>query len=136
MLISITTVLLANWNTTGITVAGSSVGAMGVSANLLNNTYGLTLDSSNSLYIADSNNNRIQKCLINASNCTTVAGQTNGTSGASSTVLFQPVSVVLDSNDNMYFTDRGNHRVVYWARGASSGMTIAGTTGTKDAILF
>jgi sugar lactone lactonase YvrE len=103
----------------------------GVPTNLLSCPYGLTLDSSNSLYIADYSNNRIQK-LKNASTSTTVAGLANGISGASSTALSLPVSIVLDSSDNMYFTDRGNHRVVYWANGASSGTTIAGITGRNN----
>ncbi|CAF1314718.1 unnamed protein product [Adineta steineri] len=121
--------ILYRWNTTGITVAGASSGSAGTAANLLFQPYGTALGSLNSLYIADFSNNRIQKWLINASNGTTMAGLSNGTAGASSIALNLSASVVLDSNDNMYFTDRDNHRVVYWANGASSGTTIAGITG-------
>ncbi|CAF0857132.1 unnamed protein product [Adineta steineri] len=124
---------LYRWNTTGITVAGASNGSGGTSANLLYEPYGTALGSFNSLYIADFNNNRIQKWMINESNGTTVAGLSNGTAGASSIALTLPVSVVLDSNDNMYFTDRDNHRVVYWANGASSGTTIAGILGVSGS---
>ncbi|CAF0845901.1 unnamed protein product [Adineta steineri] len=129
----IATPILHVWNTTGITVAGASNGSAGTADNLLLNPYGITLGSFNSLYIADLNNNRIQKWLSNASNATTVAGLSNGTYGRSSVALDSPVSVVLDSNDNMYFTDRNNHRVVYWANGASSGTTIAGIAGTSGS---
>ncbi|CAF1187884.1 unnamed protein product [Adineta steineri] len=125
--------ILYRWNTTGITVAGASSGSGGTADNLLYQPYGTALGSLNSLYIADFSNNRIQKWLINASNGTTVAGLSNGTAGASSIALNLPDSVVLDSNDNMYFTDRDNHRVVYWANGASSGTTIAGITGTPGS---
>ncbi|CAF1318462.1 unnamed protein product [Adineta steineri] len=128
-----TTPSLYRWNTTGITVAGASNGSGGTSANLLYGPYGTALGSFNSLYIADFSNNRIQKWLINESNGTTVAGLSNGTAGASSVALTLPASVVLDSNDNMYFTDRDNHRVVYWANGASSGTTIAGITGVSGS---
>jgi sugar lactone lactonase YvrE len=93
--------------------------------------YNLALDSSNALYITDYNNNRIQKWTVGASNGITVAGQANGASGASSTALSTPVGIVLDSNNNMYFTDRGNHRVMYWVNGASNGSVIAGITGKK-----
>ncbi|CAF1588360.1 unnamed protein product [Adineta steineri] len=58
--------------------------------------------------------------MAGASNGSTVAGQ-------SPTILNGPVGLVLDSNDNMYFSDRGNCRVMFWANGASSGSTIAGT---------
>ncbi|CAF0829287.1 unnamed protein product [Adineta steineri] len=126
-----TTPILHGWNKTGITVAGASNGSAGTAPNLLSNPYGTALGSFNSLYIADFANNRIQRWLINGSNDTTMAGLSNATAGASSVALNIPVSVVLDSNDNMYFTDRNNHRVVYWANGASSGTTIAGITGTS-----
>ncbi|CAF1150603.1 unnamed protein product [Adineta steineri] len=129
----IATPILHVWNTTGTTVAGASNGSAGTADNLLLNPYGITLGSFNSLYIADLNNNRIQKWLSNASNATTVAGLSNGTYGRSSVALDSPVSVVLDSNDNMYFTDRNNHRVVYWANGASSGSTIAGIAGVSGS---
>lgn len=123
------TLLPIQWNMTGTTWAGSSTGSSGVAANLINVAYSLTLDSSNALYITDYSNNRIQKWPAGASSGTTVAGQSNGASGASSTALNMPVGIVLDSNNNMYFTDRGNHRVMYWANAASSGTVIAGITG-------
>ena len=128
----IATVLSFQWNTTGITVAGASGGTASSAANRLSHPYGLALDSSNSLYIADYNNNRIQKWLINATNGTTVAGLANGTRGASSMFLNWTVGIALDSSDNMYFTDRDNQRVVFWANGASNGTTIAGITGRKE----
>ncbi|CAF1058431.1 unnamed protein product [Adineta steineri] len=127
------TPILHGWNKTGITVAGASNGSAGKAANLLSQPYGTALGSSNSLYIADFANNRIQRWLINESNGTTVAGLSNATAGASSVALNMPVSVVLDSNDNMYFTDKINHRVVYWANGASSGTTIAGILGISGS---
>ncbi len=112
-------------------MAGISAGTSGVAANQLYHPYSLLLDSNNSLFITDYSNNRIQKWFTGAYNGTTVAGQSSGISGATSTALSQPVGIVLDSSGNMYFTDRGNHRVMYWANGASSGTTIAGTTGKK-----
>jgi phosphoribosyl-AMP cyclohydrolase len=116
---------------TGITLAGSAVGSSGVTASLLSIAYSLTLDSSNALYITDYANNRIQKWVSGASSGTTVAGQASGTAGASSTTLNFPVGIALDSSNNMYFSDRNNHRVMYWANGASSGSVIAGITGKK-----
>jgi hypothetical protein len=112
-------------------VAGDPGGSSGVSASLIYNPYGLVFDSSGALYIADYNNNRIQKWIIGVSNGTTLAGQVNGAAGGSSTALNNPVCIVLDSSNNMYFTDRLNHRVMYWANGASSGTVIAGTSGER-----
>lgn len=132
--IFIATPFTARWNATGTTMAGSAAGTSGVTASLMSITYSLALDSSNALYLTDYGNNRIQKWVVGASSATTVAGQASGTSGASSTALSMPVGIVLDSSNNMYFTDRGNHRVMYWANGASSGSVIAGITGKKKLI--
>ncbi|CAF4038435.1 unnamed protein product [Rotaria sp. Silwood2] len=92
--------------------------------------YSLALDSSNAIYITDYKNNRIQKWVSDALSGTTEAGQANGVSGSSLAALFMPASIVLDSNNNIYFTDSGNHRVMYWADGALSGSVIAGITGS------
>ncbi len=102
----------------------------------MNMAYSLVFDTSNALYITDCNNNRIQKWAAGASSGVTVAGQSNGTVGASSTALQTPVGIVLDSSNNMYFTDRLNHRVMYWANGASSGSVIFGTTGKLSVSIF
>jgi sugar lactone lactonase YvrE len=98
----------------------------------MSKAYSLALDSSNAIYVTDYGNNRI-KNGSKALRVHTVAGQSNGASGASSTALSTPVGIILDSSNNMYFTDRGNHRVMYWANGASSGSVIAGITGIESS---
>ncbi|CAF1408427.1 unnamed protein product [Adineta steineri] len=108
-------------------MAGNPSGTAGVGADQLNKPYVLRLDSSNALYISDFYNNRIQKWIIGNSNGVTVAGQADGTSGASSTTLNSPIGLAIDSSDNMYIADKHNNRVVYWANGSSSGSMIAGT---------
>jgi sugar lactone lactonase YvrE len=89
----------------------------------------LAWDSSGSLYITDYTNSRVQKWMIGASVGVTIAGQANGFSGNDSQHLFQPVGLLLDSNDNLYVADRSNQRVQLWLHGASSGTVIAGVTG-------
>ena len=113
------------WNSTGITVAGIT-GSPGTGVNQLTNPFGATLDSANTLYIADRGNNRIQKWLMAASSGTTVAGQWNGTAGIGSNYLDQPGNVEIDSSGNIYVTEIFNHRILFWASGASSGTIIAG----------
>ncbi|CAF4018008.1 unnamed protein product [Adineta steineri] len=114
-------------------MAGNPSGTAGVGASQLNAPYVLRLDSSNALYIADMNNNRIQKWIIGNSSGVTVAGQADGTSGATSTTLNAPVGFAIDSSNNLYIADRSNYRVMYWANGASSGSMIAGTGSTGSA---
>jgi hypothetical protein len=119
------TSFLVGWNLTGVTVAGIT-GSASTGANQLTNPFGVTVDSSNTLYIADRGNNRVQKWLIGAPNGTTVAGQSNGVAGSALNYLNQPTDVDVDSSGNIYVTAIYNYRVLFWPSGASSGTIVAG----------
>ncbi len=96
----------------------------GISANSLNLPQGLTLDSSNNLYIADATNNRVLYYPTGSTTATRVYGQagsftsntvnnTSGTSGVvSANSLDQPFGLIVDSGENIYVTDTSNHRVL------------------------
>ena len=112
------------WNSTGITVAG---GTNGTANNELNLPYGILVDSSNAIYVADQNNNRVQKFLSGSLTATTIAGQSTGTSGTSLADLDKPTGIAFDSTGNIYVADRVNHRIQYWATGATTGVRVAGT---------
>ena len=58
-----------------------------------------------------------------------VAG-TTGTFGSAANQLSQPWNLFVDAHKNMYIADAANHRIQFWPNGASSGTTIAGTTGS------
>ena len=81
--------------------------------------------NSNTIYVADSSNHRIQKWLPNANTGVTVAGQT-GVSGSAPNQLNYPVAVIVDSSGNMFISEANNYRVSRWEVGASSGVPIAG----------
>jgi DNA-binding beta-propeller fold protein YncE len=125
--------LMLRWNSTGSTVAGSA-GVTTAAANKLDRPYSLTLDSSNSLYIADQQNNRIQKWLMGSSTGSTLAGQSSGMMGFTLSDLNQPSGVLLDSSGNIYVADTSNNRVQFWPTGASSGTTVAGILGRRRNI--
>ncbi|CAF3807769.1 unnamed protein product, partial [Adineta steineri] len=128
-----TTAFTFQWNFTATTVAGSAAGTSGTAASQLNEPYILKFDSSNALYISDMSNNRIQKLIIGSLNGTTVAGLASGASGSLSNTLNSPVGLALDSANNMYVSDKGNNRVMFWQSGASSGSLIAGTGAAGTA---
>ena len=86
----------------------------------------MAVDFSNTLYITDTSNNRIQRWLRAASTGTTIAGQANGTWGKTATDFRSPAGILVDSNSNIYVADGGNSRIQFWSAGASSGVTIAG----------
>jgi len=94
---------------------------------------------SNSLYIANAGGNNIVNWVIGATSWTLVAGSISGTSGSTDTLLNYPMSVTLDSMNNVYVADRDNHRIQLFLSGQSNGTTIAGETGrsgTNSTLLF
>jgi sugar lactone lactonase YvrE len=112
-------------SSTGIIVCGS----YGTKANQFYYPYGLFVDTnaSNTLYVADTNNHRIQMWLPGATNGTTVAGQT-GVCGTGLNQLCHPTSVTKDTNGNIYITDTSNSRIMQWMIGSTSGVIIAGSS--------
>ena len=134
MLLSVGTNPQLRWNATGSTVAGDRGGVAGTSLNKLDRPFGFALDASNTLYIADQQNHRIQKWLRGASSGSTIAGQASGTSGTSLSDLYQPSAVILDTNGDMYISDTSNNRVQYWPTIATSGTTVAGVLGKRRVI--
>ncbi|CAF1025762.1 unnamed protein product [Adineta steineri] len=112
---------------TATLVAGG--GASGSQANQFNYPEGLFVDTSgsNTLYVADTKNHRIQKWLNGASNGTTVAGQQSGVSGSALNQLNYPFTLTMDTNKSLYILDYGNNRIVLWLLGSTSGILIAGS---------
>jgi hypothetical protein len=117
---------MLRWNSTGETVAGIGAPA-GISSNQLNHPVDVFVDSLNTLYIADTYNNRIQLWKYRASSRITIAGHANRSSGSNTTDLNQPGGIHIDSNGNLYIGDTQNNRIQLWTSGASSGVTFAGS---------
>ncbi|MGD0791327.1 MAG: choice-of-anchor D domain-containing protein [Terriglobales bacterium] len=87
------------------------------------------VDSAGNIYIADTDNNRIRRVSAASGNISTVAG--NGTAGfsgdgiATQNYLYQPLSIWLDANDNLFIDDQYNHRI-RMVDGGGSMTTVAG----------
>ncbi|MFN8672159.1 MAG: hypothetical protein U0457_08800 [Candidatus Sericytochromatia bacterium] len=97
----------------------------------LNNPSGITFDSLNNMYIADSSNNRIRKVDKITSVITTIAGNGlavfSGDNGqAISASLNKPNGIVFDKSDNMYIADSSNNRIRKVDRTTGTITTIAG----------
>ena len=99
-------------------IAGT--GCPGSAPNTLNAPQGIFVDLKLSLYVADTNNDRIQFFLAGQTNGTTLVGGTRN----KSIELSQPTSVVLDAEGSLFIADFGNHRIV--ASGANGSRCIVG----------
>ena len=121
----------SNSATTGTTVAGGN--GAGSAANQLHLPSGVAVDGDGNVYIADQNNQRIQKFppgSTSATNGTTVAGG-NG-AGNAANQLNGPFGVAVDGTGNMYIADTNNNRIQKFppeSTSATNGTTVAGGNG-------
>jgi len=100
------------------TVAGNGTGSLlgdggqATSASL-HNPFGVAVDSSGNLYVADTSNNAVRKVGTNGVITTVVGNGTFGYSGdggpASNATLEQPVAVAVDKAGNLYIADMTNN---------------------------
>ena len=89
-----------------VNVAGNI--SSGSTMDLLDNPHGIFVDIDLNLYVADSNNNRIQLFANGRVEGTPVAGN-----GAPHTIdLNYPTSVALDADAYLFIVDNGNHRLI------------------------
>ena len=117
----------------------------------------MALDSSGDLYIADTDNNRVQ--FVAASTCSsscpfglssttagdvyTIAGSGSGSSGstgdggaATSALLSAPSGVALDPTGNLYIADAGNNRAQFVAAKTCSSSCAWGLTATTAGYVY
>lgn len=129
-------------------VAGSAAGTAGSSGDgglatsaLLASPEGVTVDAAGNLYVADSENSRIQEVAaatgtqfgqsMTIGHAYTIAGSASGTQGSSgdggkatSALLSMPSQVRTDTQGNVYITDSSNNRV----------QEVAAVTGTQRGV--
>ena len=95
----------------GTTVAGNN--SAGSGSNQLRSPYGIWVSNkTGAIYIADTMNNRIQRCKVGATSGVTVAGSPTGVAGSNSTMLNSPYRVTADANETyLYVSDTSNKRI-------------------------
>ncbi len=119
------------------TVAGGASGDGGAAIQArLRDPYGVAVDGSGNLYIADTDNHRIRKVDAGTGNISTVAGDGTGDFGgdggaATAAQLEEPFDVVVDGSGNLYIADRDNDRIRKVDAGTGNISTVAGD-GTGD----
>lgn len=98
----------------------------------LSSPWGIAVDKSGNLYIADTGNNRIRMVTAATGKISTVAGTGmpgyNGDNISATTAkLFAPMAVALDKNGNLYIADSGNNRIRMVTVATGKISTVAGT---------
>ena len=120
--------ILLRWNSTATTVAGIT-SSYGSAADKLWSPCGIAVGLTNTLFIADAGNKRVQKYIEGASSGTTIAGLGTGSNGT----LDLPVDIAVDSSDGAYIVDTSSDRIMFWRANASVGRQVAGSTSKKKS---
>jgi hypothetical protein len=109
----------------------------GVSANSLYYPFGVALDSSGNLYVADPINSRVLFYPSGSTTATRVYGQggsfttrTYNNGGISANSLADPFGVALDSSGNLYVPDFYNNRVLFYPSGSTTATRVYGQGGS------
>jgi len=105
-------------------------GVSGSDDNHFDDPWGVAIDGNGNIYVADSENHRVQKCTLSGSSgtCSTFAGQT-GVAGDSFSLLAHPLSVAADSTGRVYVADEWNNRVQVFDDTGAYLTTIGGKWG-------
>ncbi len=114
-------------------MAGTGTGV--TTSNGFNKLSWLYVDGNGTFYVCDQGNNRIQMWIDGAANGVTVAGDSGGTAGTTSTLLKNPLAVTLDNNGFIYVSDQGNNRVQQFPPSSLTGTTVANPGGGTTAAL-
>ena len=91
------------------------MGTSGNGAGQFQDPEGIATDSKGNIYVADTNNHRIQK-FDNNSNFITMWGS----EGTGDYQFIEPTSVTVDSQDNIYVVDMGAQKIKVFALSSSS----------------
>ena len=103
-------------------IAGT--GCYGSSSATLSGPQGIFVDRNLGLYVADTNNNRIQFFPFDQKNGTTLVGGRSNISIA----LSRPTSIILDGDGSLFIADSGNRRIV--TSGSNGSRCIVGCSGS------
>lgn len=90
----------------------------------------IAIDSDDFIYIADTGNHRVLKISssVNGTQIATLVAGITSVTAIDSNTLYQPSSIHVDSQKNLYIMDSGHYRVQLWPYNASNGSTVAGSS--------
>ena len=113
-------------NTTGLTIVAGT-GVNGSAPDMFNFPCGIFVDTNFIVYVADTDNHRVQLFHAGEKNGTTVAGAGAPNGG----ILNRPHALVLDGNGYLFIIEHGAHRLT--VSGPNGFQCVAGCNGTPGS---
>jgi len=94
--------------------------------------FGVAVDASGAIYVADSENHRVQKCTVSGASgtCAIFVGETGVFS--SSYAHLHPLAVAVDNQGRVYVVDEWNSRVQVFDSNAAYLTTLGGAWGARS----
>ena len=118
--------------TNAVTICGGN--GIGSAANQINLPVAMAFDTAGYLYVADNNNERIQKyppASVSGTAGVTVAGG-NG-QGSAANQLYAPRGIFVNKAGDLYVSDPGNTRIQLWPQSAPDSTYIPTVPGSHTA---
>jgi phage tail-like protein len=103
------------------------MGGLGRKPRYFNEPHGLAISKTGDLYVADTNNHRIQVFGLANLGLKAIWGKRGGISGTKPGEFNQPWDVMVDEDGNVWIADRNNHRLQKFDRHQRKFIVIDGT---------
>ncbi|CAF1519271.1 unnamed protein product [Adineta ricciae] len=94
--------------------------------------FGLAMDNQGSLYVSDWDMHEVRRWNIKEKKKEGVIVAGGNGKGNQSNQLNNPSFIFVDGEQSIYVSDRENHRVMKWKKGAQEGNLVAGGNGKGD----
>ncbi|CAF1127343.1 unnamed protein product [Adineta steineri] len=91
--------------------------------------YGLAMDKYGFLYVSDREKNEVRRWQMGGYNNEGVVVAGGNGKGDQRSQLNDPTFIFIDEEQSIYVSDRDNHRVMKWRKGAREGRIVAGGNG-------
>ncbi|CAF4185322.1 unnamed protein product, partial [Adineta steineri] len=91
--------------------------------------YGLAMDKHGFLYVSDTQKNEVKRWKMGEYNNKGIIVAGGNGKGSQLNQLGYPTFIFVDEEQSVYISDRKNHRVIKWIKGAKEGKIVAGGNG-------
>ncbi|CAF4398164.1 unnamed protein product [Adineta steineri] len=98
--------------------------------------YGLAMDKHGFLYVSDEKKNEVKRWKMGEYNNKGIIVAGGNGKGSQLNQLKSPGFIFVGEDQSIYVSDRKNHRVIKWIKGAKEGTVVAGGNDEGENLTF